>query len=146
MLRVRDYPCRGDLYCEILSKCYLARFKYRESELLEVLGMERSTFYDRKKEAILLFGLSLWGGSIPKLRHFLVDNEENIAETVDDDRFRSDIIPMKSDKSPTVFLLKVRLVKCYPWYAGRQQRIRNIVIASCRFRYGFFSAVFQTFA
>lgn len=95
MLRVRDYPCRGDLYCEILSKCYLARFKYRESELLEVLGMERSTFYDRKKEAILLFGLSLWGGSIPKLRHFLVDNEENIAETVDDDRFRSDIIPTK---------------------------------------------------
>jgi len=30
-----------------------------------------------------------------KLRHFLVDNEENIAETVDDDRFRSDIIPTK---------------------------------------------------
>ena len=28
--------------------------------------------------------------------------------------------------------------RCYPWYAGRQQHIRNIVIASCRFRYGAF--------
>ena len=83
MLRVRDYPCRGDLYCEILSKCYLARFKYRESECWKCWAWREQPFMTRKKEAILLFGLSLWGGSIPKLRHFLVDNEENIAETVD---------------------------------------------------------------
>lgn len=83
MLRVRDYPCRGDLYCEILSKCYLTRFKYRESELLELLDMERSTFYDRKKEAIMLFGLSLWGSSIPKLKHFLIDQEKVFVENVD---------------------------------------------------------------
>ena len=82
MLRVRDYPCRGDLYFEILSKCYLTRFKYRESELLELLGMERSTFYDRKKEAVMLFGLSFWGSSIPKLKCFLMDKEEIFAETV----------------------------------------------------------------
>lgn len=67
MLRVRDYPCKGDLYCEILSKYYLNRFKYREFELLELLDMERSSFYDRKKEAIMLFGLSLCGSSLPKL-------------------------------------------------------------------------------
>lgn len=73
MLRVRDYPCKGDLYCEILSKCYLTRFKYRESELLELLDMERSSFYDRKKEAIMLFGLSLWGSSLPKLKNYLID-------------------------------------------------------------------------
>lgn len=83
MLRVKDYPCRGDLYCEILSKCYLTRFKYRESELLELLDMERSTFYDRKKEAIMLFGLSLWGSSIPKLKHFFIDQKEVFAENVD---------------------------------------------------------------
>lgn len=76
MLRVRDYPCKGDLYCEILSKCYFTRFKYKESELLELLGIERSIFYDRKKEAIMLFGLSFWGSSIPKLRHFFEDNEK----------------------------------------------------------------------
>ena len=68
MLRMREYPCKGDLYCSILSKCYLSRFEYRETEMLELLDMERSSFYDRKKEAILLFGLSLWGYAIPKLK------------------------------------------------------------------------------
>lgn len=79
MGRVRDYPCRGDLYCEILSKCYLSRFKYKEAEMLEIMNMERSTYYDRKKEAVLLFGLSLWGNSIPMLKQLLLDieNEEN---------------------------------------------------------------------
>lgn len=75
MLRVRDYPCHGELYCEILSKCYLTCFKYREAELLEILNMERSTFYDRKKEAVLLFGISLWGSSLPKLKNFLEEAE-----------------------------------------------------------------------
>ena len=76
MGRVRDYPCNGNLYCEILSKCYLTCFKYREPELLEILNMERSTFYDKKKEAILVFGLSLWGTSIPKLKGFLERTDE----------------------------------------------------------------------
>lgn len=35
--------------------------------------MERSSFYDRKKEAIMLFGLSLWGSSLPKLKNYLID-------------------------------------------------------------------------
>lgn len=30
--------------------------------------MERSSYYGRKKEAILLFGLSLWGYAIPRLK------------------------------------------------------------------------------
>lgn len=58
---------------------YLNRFKYRESEMLEVLNMERSTYYDRKKEAILLFGLSLWGTAIPKLKDFLESAREEEA-------------------------------------------------------------------
>lgn len=75
MVRIRDYPSNGNLYCEIISKCYLTCFKYRETELLEILDMERSTFYDRKKEAVLLFGLSLWGNAIPKLKGFLGEVE-----------------------------------------------------------------------
>ena len=62
-----------------MSKAYLNRFKYRESEMLEVLNMERSTYYDRKKEAILLFGLSLWGTAIPKLKDFLESAREEEA-------------------------------------------------------------------
>lgn len=78
MIKIRDYPYKGDLYCEIISKTYLSRFKYREVEMLEVLNLERSTYYDRKREAILLFGLSLWGTAIPRLKEFLEDaqNEE----------------------------------------------------------------------
>lgn len=72
MAQIREYPCRGELYCEILSKCYLSRFKYKEAEMLEIMDMERSTYYDRKKEAILLFGLSFWGNALPMLRKFLI--------------------------------------------------------------------------
>ena len=32
--------------------------------------------YDKKKEAILVFGLSLWGASIPKLKGFLGHTDE----------------------------------------------------------------------
>ena len=45
MLKIREDPDKGALYCEIISKAYLNRFKYRESEMLEVLNMERSTYY-----------------------------------------------------------------------------------------------------
>ena len=79
MLKIREYPDKGALYCEIISKAFLNRFKYRESEMLEVLNMERSTYYDRKKEAILLFGLSLWGTAIPKLKDFLESAREEEA-------------------------------------------------------------------
>lgn len=68
MLQIREYPCRGDLYFEILSKSYLSRFQYREAEMLECMDLERSTYYDRKKEAVLLFGLSLWGNAIPMMK------------------------------------------------------------------------------
>lgn len=77
MGRIREYPCRGDLYCEILSKCYLSRFKYKEAEMLEIMDMERSTYYDRKKEAVMLFGLSLWGNAIPMLKEFLATARED---------------------------------------------------------------------
>lgn len=76
MLKVHDFPENGQLYHEIISKCFLTKFRYSENELLEILNLERSRFYDRKKEAIMVFGLSLWGSSIPKLKSFLVENEE----------------------------------------------------------------------
>ncbi len=60
MLKVKEFPYNGDLYFENLSRCYLDKFKYTESEILDLLSMERSTYYDRKKEAIYVFGISLW--------------------------------------------------------------------------------------
>jgi hypothetical protein len=78
IVRIRAYPFQGDLYCEILSKCYLGRFSYTESELLEILHLERSSFYDRKKEAILIFGISMWGTAIPKMRELYEVPEESM--------------------------------------------------------------------
>ena len=77
MSKVYDYYNNGQLYHEILSKCYLTAFKYTESELLELLNLERSTFYDRKREAILLLGISLWGYAIPYFKGIFASPEES---------------------------------------------------------------------
>ena len=54
-----------------MYKFYLSKFKYSEADMLEALNLERSTYYDRKKEAILVFGLALWGTVLPKLSMML---------------------------------------------------------------------------
>ena len=67
MVQVKEFPDSGVLYLEILQKCFLNKYKYTEAELLEILKIERSRFYDRKKEAILAFGLALWGTVLPRI-------------------------------------------------------------------------------
>ena len=83
MIQVKEFPDSGERYFEILSKYYLSKFKYCESELLEVLQLERSAYYDRKKEAILAFGLALWGTVLPKIEAILdEDLDDEYDETV----------------------------------------------------------------
>ncbi len=78
MSKVYDYHNNGKLYHEILSKSYLTAFRYTESELLEILNIESSTFYDRKKEAIMLLGIALWGYAILAFRGiFDVEGDED---------------------------------------------------------------------
>ena len=62
---VGTFPDKGDLYQDILMKVYFDKTTRLEKEMLEILNMERSVYYDRKKEAILAFGLALWGKVIP---------------------------------------------------------------------------------
>lgn len=71
MVQVKEFPDLGDIYFDILSKFYLSKFKLCEGELLQLLNMERSCYYDRKKEAILVFGLALWGTVLPRLFHIV---------------------------------------------------------------------------
>ena len=61
LLRLKRYPDRGELYYEILTKQFIYRFNSTEKELLEELNIERSVFYDRKREAIYLFSVCLFG-------------------------------------------------------------------------------------
>ena len=79
MLRVKEFPDYGEHYFEILAKSYLNRFKYNESDLLDILHIERSCYYDRKKEAIMVFGIAMWGKEIPRLQTFLVGMSEEDA-------------------------------------------------------------------
>ena len=74
MMQVKEFPDMGDQYFEILSKCYLSSVKYSELDLLGILQMERSCFYDRKKEAVLTFGLAMWGTIIPRINAYLQDD------------------------------------------------------------------------
>ncbi|WP_223376549.1 hypothetical protein [Schnuerera sp. xch1] len=66
MLKVYEYHDNGKLYHEILSKSYVTAYPMVEGEMLEALGMERSNYYLKKKEAIKLFGIALWGYALPK--------------------------------------------------------------------------------
>ena len=75
MIQVKEFPDLGDVYFELLSKAYLSKFKYVEADLVELFKMDRSTFYDRKKEAVLVFALALWGTVLPRLRDILDETE-----------------------------------------------------------------------
>ena len=71
MIHVKEFPEGGEIHFDILYKLYLSKFKYSEADMLEALNLERSTYYDCKKEAIWVFGLALWGTVLPKLSMML---------------------------------------------------------------------------
>lgn len=60
MERVKEFYSWGDLYYRILDLAYFSKERMTDQEILETLDLERSTFYRRKREAILFFGVMLW--------------------------------------------------------------------------------------
>ena len=74
--RVLDYPNCGRLYYEILSMNYKTTIRYTESQMLELLNLERSTYYERKREAVMLFGVALWGFAIPGIKNMLIEQQQ----------------------------------------------------------------------
>lgn len=67
LLHVKDYKHNGDVYYDIIYKNFFVKHEYTENDLLDALKMSRSTYYRKRKEAIHLFGVSLWGFIIPKV-------------------------------------------------------------------------------
>lgn len=63
--QVRRYPIQGELLADILEKCYVGNRKYKDNEIMSIYHLERSVYYDRKKEAILVFAVTLWGKILP---------------------------------------------------------------------------------
>jgi len=66
LAHVYDYHDHGKLHKEIIKLSYLDFFHYSESEILELLNIDRSVYYSRKKEAIALLGYAIWGLVIPQ--------------------------------------------------------------------------------
>lgn len=104
MIQIREYPCRKELCFEILSKCYLSRFQYREAEMLECMNLECSTYYDRKKEEVFLFGLSLWGNEIIMIKQLQrVDSKKECTLSSTPKRYNPDSF---TTESPTSLMIK----------------------------------------
>ena len=55
------------LYFNIINRKYIIKYESSDYKLLESLGIERTTYYKRKKEAVNLLGTILWGYVIPEM-------------------------------------------------------------------------------
>ena len=56
--RVYGFGKYGPDYVDILNTRYMNRFDYTNAEASEMLGMGESTYYRKKKAAVILFGLA----------------------------------------------------------------------------------------
>lgn len=63
--KMKDYPVHGETYYSIFDLKYFNRGNYSELDILDILDMERSTFYRKKKEATYLLGYILFGFIMP---------------------------------------------------------------------------------
>lgn len=75
-IAIKEFPDFGELYFEILKLSYMSRFRYKYTEVCEQLGMARTHFYRRRKEALLLFGLLFLEQSLPSARELLNQQSE----------------------------------------------------------------------
>ena len=57
---VKDFNPFGKLYHDILKLAYFDEKNMSDQGVSDELNLERSTYYRRKKEAILLCGILLW--------------------------------------------------------------------------------------
>ena len=80
LLKIKTYPKYGELYYDILSNKFMNTFKYTDEDLIEVLQIGQTQYYKRKKEAINIFGIALWGYVLPPLRKLWSDVATTEAE------------------------------------------------------------------
>lgn len=65
MLALKEYPGCGEAYYELIQRLYFLKYSYTEDEMLDTLDISRSTFYRKKKDALSLLGMILWGYMLP---------------------------------------------------------------------------------
>lgn len=84
LLRVGSFPEDGEVYQKIIYHYFLSKEKLTDDSLMRLINLERTTYYQKKKEAIALIGLILWGYALPTLLHELeqgIDVESALENT-----------------------------------------------------------------
>jgi thiamine pyrophosphokinase len=65
LLAVKKYPDDGEMAFETLYYIYTSEKKYKETEILEKLNIEKTTLYKRRKKAIRILSKAIWGLIVP---------------------------------------------------------------------------------
>lgn len=63
--RLREYPEYGEYYYQIIYHYYLSKTKISDQICMSKVCLERTAYYQRKKEAVALMGVIIWGYSLP---------------------------------------------------------------------------------
>ena len=68
LVKIRSYPDQGELYFNIIHNTYLKEKKIFDVDCMALVNMEKTMYYQRKKEAIYLMWIALWGYAISDLK------------------------------------------------------------------------------
>ena len=64
-VRLKVYPEYGEIYHKIIYNYYIAEKKITDEACMRSVSLERTAYYQRKKEAIALVGVIIWGYTLP---------------------------------------------------------------------------------
>ena len=80
--KLREFP-DGDLYSGVINQYYLTSFVQDDETIAHELRVEYSRLYDRKREAMIMFGLCLWHYVIPRKRDEMIKLSDLPFATID---------------------------------------------------------------
>ncbi|HEM3332422.1 TPA: hypothetical protein U1A56_000183 [Streptococcus suis] len=64
-VRLKVYPEYGEIYHKIIYNYYISEKKITDEACMRSVSLERTVYYQRKKEAIALVGVIIWGYTLP---------------------------------------------------------------------------------
>ncbi|MBT3273418.1 MAG: hypothetical protein HN368_09700 [Spirochaetales bacterium] len=70
LVKLKNYPDLGETYFDIVTKKFINRNRHTDEALMEIIDIGNTMYYRRKKEAINLMGIILWGYILPPLKDY----------------------------------------------------------------------------
>ena len=74
-LKCNAYFAHCQCYYTIIQYSYLSRDKHSNEEIMRKVALEKTSFYERKNEAIAIMGIALWGYALPTLLKEISDEK-----------------------------------------------------------------------